>query len=163
MENSWSLIILGLSVTILPLLLIVILADKFSDQSVRATLTKINRVTSESEGNYTSMNHISPKLKPRLIILAICIVSFLFFGFKGNGEVYYYGSTYKVGSVFSPESYTTYGLFKDAEDELNNLVAQKRNSSFVGVLASLAVGGLVGYSLNKEDKFKELLIEWQKF
>ncbi len=108
------------------------------------------------------MNQISPRIKPRLIILAICIIAFLFFGFKGNGEVYYYGHNYETGSVFLPESYTSYGLFSDAADELNGLVSQKRNSSFMCVLVSLAVGGIVGYSLSKEDEFKKLVIEWQK-
>lgn len=72
------------------------------------------------------------------------------------------GSTYTVGSVFSPKSYTTYGLFQDAEDELNSLVAQKRNASFAGVLASLVVGGIISYSLWNEDEFKDLLIKLRK-
>ncbi|MGU7887758.1 adhesin [Streptococcus suis] len=162
MENSWNLIILSFSVIFVPILLIVILADRFSGPSIKTTLPKINNATSEIEENHTSMNHISPKLKPRLIILALCITSFLFFGFKENGKVYYYGSTYTVGSVFSPKSYTTYGLFQDAEDELNSLVAQKRNASFAGVLASLVVGGIISYSLWNEDEFKDLLIELRK-
>lgn len=108
------------------------------------------------------MSQMSPKIKTRLIILAICTAAFLFFGFKGNGEVYYYGNNYEVGSVFSPESYTSYGLFTDAEDELNDLVAQKRNTSFMWVIVSLAVAGVVGYSLSKDDEFKKLVMEWQK-
>ena len=108
------------------------------------------------------MNQISSKIKPRLIILVISTATFLFFGFRGNGEVYYYDNNYEVGSVFLPESYTSYGLFSDAENELNDLVAQKRNTSFMGVIVSLAVGGIVGYSLSKEDEFKKLVIEWQK-
>ena len=129
--------------------------------AVKAVSFKINKLSSESEETIF-MNQISPRIKPRLIILAICIIAFLFFGFRGNGEVYYYGQNYDTGSVFLPESYTSYGLFSDAADELNGLVSQKRNSSFMCVLVSLAVGGIVGYSLSKEDEFKKLVIEWQK-
>lgn len=161
MGNSWTLIILALSVTILPLLLIIFLADKFSGPSLKTVSFKINKLSSESEENI-SMSQMSPKIKTRLIILAVCTVAFLFFGFKGNGEVYYYGNNYEVGSVFLPESYTSYGLFSDAADELNGLVSQKRNSSFMGVLVSLAVAGVVGYSLSKEDEFKKLVMEWEK-
>ena len=68
---------------------------------------------------------------------------------------------FEAGSVFSPESYTSYGLFEDAENEVNLLVARKRNPSLMGVLVSSTIGGIVCYSLWKEDEFKELLIKWR--
>lgn len=163
MENSWNMVGLALVVTTLPLLLIVFIANKFSDQTIKRTRRpKNNRTTLESESSSTTMNNISPKLKPRLFILIACIIAFFFFGFKENGTVNYLGKNFEVGSVFSPESYTSYGLFKDAENELNDLVAKKRHSSLTGVWISVVIGGIVGYSLWKEDEFKDLLIEWRK-
>ena len=58
--------------------------------------------------------------------------------------------------------YTSYGLFKGLSNELNKLVAKKRHSSLVGVLVSFSIGGIVSYSLWKDDEFKELLIELRK-
>lgn len=88
MESSWS-ILLGLAVINLPFLLIVIIGDRISGQSIKNLHPKDNKIISESELNSTNMNNISPRLKPRLVILVLCVISFLFFGFKGNGEVIY--------------------------------------------------------------------------
>ena len=131
MESSWS-ILLGLAVINLPFLLIVIIGDRISGQSIKNLYP--NKIISESELNSTNMNNISPRLKPRLVILVLCVISFLFFGFKGNGEVIYYGANFEAGSVFYPESYTSYGLFKGLSNELNKLVAKKRHSSLMSPL-----------------------------
>jgi hypothetical protein len=160
MESSWS-ILLGLAVINLPFLLIVIIGDRISGQSIKNLYP--NKIISESELNSTNMNNISPRLKPRLVILVLCVISFLFFGFKGNGEVIYYGANFEAGSVFYPESYTSYGLFKGLSNELNKLVAKKRHSSLMGVIVSFSIGGIVSYSLWKDDEFKELLIELRKY
>ena len=162
MESSWS-ILLGLAVINLPFLLIVIIGDRISGQSIKNLYPKDNKIISESELNSTNMNNISPRLKPRLVILVLCGISFLFFGFKGNGEVIYYGANFEAGSVFYPESYTSYGLFKGLSNELNKLVAKKRHSSLMGVIVSFSIGGIVSYSLWKDDEFKELLIELRKY
>ena len=162
MESSWS-ILLGLAVINLPFLLIVIIGDRISGQSIKNLYPKDNKIISESELNSTNMNNISPRLKPRLVILVLCVISFLFFGFKGNGEVIYYGVNFEAGSVFYPESYTSYGLFKGLSNELNKLVAKKRHSSLMGVIVSFSIGGIVSYSLWKDDEFKELLIELRKY
>ncbi|EFO00210.1 hypothetical protein [Streptococcus mitis] len=162
MESSWS-ILLGLAVINLPFLLIVIIGDRISGQSIKNLYPKDNKIISESELNSTNMNNISPRLKPRLVILVLCVISFLFFGFKGNGEVIYYGANFEAGSVFYPESYTSYGLFKGLSNELNKLVAKKRHSSLMGVIVSFSIGGIVSYSLWKDDEFKELLIELRKY
>ncbi|EFX59023.1 hypothetical protein [Streptococcus sp. M334] len=162
MESSWS-ILLGLAVINLPFLLIVIIGDRISGQSIKNLHPKDNKIISESELNSTNMNNISPRLKPRLVILVLCVISFLFFGFKGNGEVIYYGANFEAGSVFYPESYTSYGLFKGLSNELNKLVAKKRHSSLMGVIVSFSIGGIVSYSLWKDDEFKELLIELRKY
>lgn len=162
MESSWS-ILLGLAVINLPFLLIVIIGDRISGQSIKNLYPKDNKIISEGELNSTNMNNISPRLKPRLVILVLCVISFLFFGFKGNGEVIYYGANFEAGSVFYPESYTSYGLFKGLSNELNKLVAKKRHSSLMGVIVSFSIGGIVSYSLWKDDEFKELLIELRKY
>ena len=162
MESSWS-ILLGLAVINLPFLLIVIIGDRISGQSIKNLHPIDNKIISESELNSTNMNNISPRLKPRLVILVLCVISFLFFGFKGNGEVIYYGANFEAGSVFYPESYTSYGLFKGLSNELNKLVAKKRHSSLMGVIVSFSIGGIVSYSLWKDDEFKELLIELRKY
>lgn len=162
MESSWS-ILLGLAVINLPFLLIVIIGDRISGQSIKNLYPKDNKIISESELNSTNMNNISLRLKPRLVILVLCVISFLFFGFKGNGEVIYYGANFEAGSVFYPESYTSYGLFKGLSNELNKLVAKKRHSSLMGVIVSFSIGGIVSYSLWKDDEFKELLIELRKY
>ena len=162
MESSWS-ILLGLAVINLPFLLIVIIGDRISGQSIKNLYPKDNKIISESELNSTNMNNISPRLKPRLVILVLCVISFLFFGLKGNGEVIYYGANFEAGSVFYPESYTSYGLFKGLSNELNKLVAKKRHSSLMGVIVSFSIGGIVSYSLWKDDEFKELLIELRKY
>ena len=163
MENSWSMVVFGFAVIALPFLLIVSVATKFSGvQSFGRARSKGSKTISESEASSTTMNYIHPKLKPRLVILALCVISFLFFGFKGNGEVNYYGANFEVGSVFYPESYTSYGLFKGLSNELNKLVAKKRHSSLIGVVVSFSIGGIVSYSLWKDDEFKELLIELRK-
>lgn len=162
MESSWS-ILLGLAVINLPFLLIVIIGDRISGQSIKNLYPKDNKIISESELNSTNMNNISPRLKPRLVILVLCVISFLFFGFKGNGKVIYYGANFEAGSVFYPESYTSYGLFKGLSNELNKLVAKKRHSSLMGVIVSFSIGGIVSYSLWKDDEFKELLIELRKY
>ena len=88
MENSWSMVVFGFAIIALPFLLIVSVATKFSGvQSFGRARSKGNKTISESEASSTTMNYIHPKLKPRLVILALCVISFLFFGFKGNGEV----------------------------------------------------------------------------
>ena len=162
MENSWSMVVFGFAIIALPFLFIVSVATKFSGvQSFGRARSKGNKTISESEASSTTMNYISPKLKPRLVILVLCIASLLFFGLKGNGKVNYYGMNFEAGSVFSPESYTSYGLFEDAENEVNRLVARKRNPSLMGVLVSSTIGGIVCYPLWKEDEFKELLIKWR--
>ena len=142
MESSWS-ILLGLAVINLPFLLIVIIGDRISGQSIKNLYPKDNKIISESELNSTNMNNISPRLKPRLVI--------------------YYGANFEAGSVFYPESYTSYGLFKGLSNELNKLVAKKRHSSLMGVIVSFSIGGIVSYSLWKDDEFKELLIELRKY
>ena len=162
MESSWS-ILLGLAVINLPFLLIVIIGDRISGQSIKNLYPKDNKIISESELNSTNMNNISPRLKPRLVILVLCVISFLFFGFKGNGEVFYYGANFEAGSVFYPELYLRTGLFKGLSNELNKLVAKKRHSSLMGVIVSFSIGGIVSYSLWKDDEFKELLIELRKY
>lgn len=109
---------------------------------------------------FQGLNEIlSKKLKIKIGAILVCALCFLIFGFKGNGEVTYYGSNYRAGSVFRPASYTSYGMFSSIEKEINALVAEKRKGSVAVVLTSVCVAAGFGFSLWKDDEFKDILIE----
>ena len=98
-------------------------------------------------------------IKIRLAIITIAIIGFLFYGFRDNGSVLYYGQSYTAGSVFNPDSYLSAGLFKSAGKEINKLVSKKRGSSLTGVMVSAIVGGITFFTLWQDDDFKDILVE----
>ena len=101
-------------------------------------------------------------IKIRLAIITIAIIGFLFYGFRDNGSVLYYGHSYTAGSVFNPDSYLSAGLFKSAGKEINKLVSKKRGSSLTGVMVSAIVGGITFFTLWQDDDFKDILVEERK-
>ena len=101
-------------------------------------------------------------IKIRLAIITIAIIGFLFYGFRDNGSVLYYGQSYTAGSVFNPDSYISAGLFKSAGKEINKLVSKKRGSSLTGVIVSVIVGGITFFTLWQDDDFKDILVEARK-
>lgn len=101
-------------------------------------------------------------IKIRLVIITIAIIGFLFYGFRDNGSVIYYGQSYTAGSVFNPDSYLSSGLFKSAGKEINKLVLKKREGSLTGVMVSVVVGGITFFTLWQDDDFKDILVEARK-
>ena len=108
-------------------------------------------------------------IKIRLAIITIAIIGFLFYGFRDNGSVLYYGQSYTAGSVFNPDSYRSSGLFKSAGGlfksagkEINKLVSKKREGSLTGVMVSVVVGGITFFTLWRDDDFKDILVEARK-
>ena len=101
-------------------------------------------------------------IKIRLAIITIAIIGFLFYWFRDNGSVLYYGQSYTAGSVFNPDSYISAGLFKSAGKEINELVSKKREGSLTGVMVSVVVGGITFFTLWQDDDFKDILVEARK-
>ncbi|MGT2785246.1 hypothetical protein [Streptococcus merionis] len=101
------------------------------------------------------------KASIRWRITAVLIVAFLGFIFllKDNGSINYGGFSYEVGSVFDPASYTSYGFFKTAESEINQLASQKRNGSLAGFIFCILAEGVLVYSLWKEDDIKDIILK----
>lgn len=98
------------------------------------------------------------------IIVRLIVVTFFFFyfwycGYRDNGSVIYYGQSYTAGSVLSPDSYISSGLFPSAGKEINELVSKKRHNSLVGMIISASIGGFTFFTLWHDDDFKDMLVE----
>lgn len=102
-------------------------------------------------------NNTPLKIKAAIAGLAWLVV--LIFGFKQNGDVYYYGEWYDAGSIFSPSTYYSYA---GSAQELNELVSQARQDSLNTVLTAVVVFAFVVLILWQEDDFKDSIVKFRR-
>lgn len=123
--------------------------------------------TPKSEEDTTSANLsqtggnvsvLSTKIKLCLAVCLLGLIGIFYFGYKDTGSVYYDGSFYTAGSLFEPDTYTSYSYDTYTENELNQYLSNHRmQSSIGGVMISVIMLGGGGFALYLDPDFHKFV------